>query len=229
MSGSKSVREIDAKGLPCPQPVVLAKKAFEEGGFDLLKIAVDNNAAEENLKKLAQFLGAPCLGRDMQKDCTMLSFGPAAQGGAAAMALAASCSAAEAVPSADSAADRDSAGGAADDERKGRDLTVFIPQNRIGGGDDELGQKLMQGFLYALAEGDERPGRIVFMNSGVRLLVRDSKALESVKRLEKDGVDIVACGTCVDFYRLKDDICAGRISNMYDIAGFLCAGRTLTV
>ncbi len=224
MSESELTMEIDARGLPCPQPVVLAKKAFEAGGFSVLKVTVDNKAAEENLLKLAGFVKAPCLGRSMNKNECTLSFGPAASpsagpGGAAGLASAV-CTPA----SADGAEAASNSCGGPEPE-----LTIFIPHNRIGDGDEELGQKLVQGFLYTLAEAEQKPARIVFMNSGVRLLVRDSKALESVKRLEAAGVDIIACGTCLDFYGLKAELGAGRISNMYDIATLLCAGRTLTV
>jgi selenium metabolism protein YedF len=87
----------------------------------------------------------------------------------------------------------------------------------------------MKGFIYALAEADGTPKRMVFMNSGVRLCVEGSPSLDDLKRLEAKGVELLSCGTCLDYLHLKDKLAIGRISNMYEISGLLLEGRTLAL
>ena len=85
----------------------------------------------------------------------------------------------------------------------------------------------MRGFTYALAEGARKPLRVILMNAGVKLAVEGSDCLASLKRLEEAGVDMIACGTCVEFYGLKGKLAVGRISNMYEIAERLMEGKVL--
>lgn len=90
-------------------------------------------------------------------------------------------------------------------------------QDVMGKGDDALGRILMKSFFHTLAETRPVPDTIIFFNSGVKLLVDGSEAFEDIKRLEQNGVKILACGTCLDYFKLKDRLLAGSISNMYDI------------
>jgi selenium metabolism protein YedF len=75
----------------------------------------------------------------------------------------------------------------------------------------------MKAFLKTLLDLEKRPDRLILINSGVQLASEDSKALEALRVLSEKGVEIVSCGTCIDFYGLKDKIKVGTISNMYDI------------
>lgn len=95
--------------------------------------------------------------------------------------------------------------------------TLLISSNRLGDGDPELGAALMAAYFYALSESDKIPDDIIFLNSGVLLAAEGSDCLESLKRLRQRGVAITSCGTCLDFYHLKEKLAVGSITNMYTI------------
>jgi selenium metabolism protein YedF len=94
---------------------------------------------------------------------------------------------------------------------------ILVTDEGLGRGNDELGGILMRGFLHALNEGELRPAILIFMNSGVRLVAQGSMVLEDVRSLFGRGVQVWACGTCLDFYALKDKVAVGQVSNMYSI------------
>jgi selenium metabolism protein YedF len=107
---------------------------------------------------------------------------------------------------------------------------IFINSNVIGQGSDELGEALLKTFLNTLTESSDKPDKVIFMNSGVKMVTQDSPALESLKNLCEQGVEVLACGTCLDYFNLKDKVAVGRISNMYDILGsFLAADKVITI
>ncbi len=101
------------------------------------------------------------------------------------------------------------------------DYTVAFLKNTLGTGDDELGNLLIKGFINTLPDIDNKPGTMVFLNSGIFLALQDSPVIESLRRLENEGVKILVCGTCLDFYRKKEHLGAGIVSNMYDILSLL--------
>lgn len=209
---SESRKTIDARGLPCPQPVILTKKAAEEGGVGILEVLVDNAAAKDNVLRYAGFagLGAELTASDGGVYRIEVKLG--SDGGKPATPAPVSAPT-QCVPAAQDI------GGA----------TVFISADKLGKGDDELGALLMRGFTYALSEAAVPPARLILMNGGVRLAVEGSESLANLKRVSERGVDVVACGTCLDFFGLKEKLGVGRISNMYEIAEALLSGRTVTV
>jgi selenium metabolism protein YedF len=100
----------------------------------------------------------------------------------------------------------------------GQGLVVAIGKNAMGAGDDDLGAILIKGFIYSLTELDTPPEILLFFNSGVRLTTEGSPAIGDLKTLEARGTIISSCGTCLDFYRLKDKLAVGNVTNMYAIA-----------
>ena len=94
---------------------------------------------------------------------------------------------------------------------------MAISSNKMGEGDAELGTILMKGFFAALSESDPFPSEVIFYNSGVLLLLNDSGIMASLEKLKLMGVKITACGTCTDFYGIKDKLTIGTISNMFSI------------
>ena len=94
---------------------------------------------------------------------------------------------------------------------------INISSNKMGAGDDDLGDILMQSFINTLIQLVPLPSTIILYNAGVLLCTKDSPVLDSLNALETKGVNILLCGTCVDFYNIKDNIAAGKISNMYTI------------
>ena len=97
----------------------------------------------------------------------------------------------------------------------------------MGHGNDELGAVLMKAFIHTAKELEVGPDVMVFYNTGVKLAAEGSDVLDDLKELEKKGVRILVCGTCVNYFNLTGKV-AGVVSNMYDIAGTLSqSGRTV--
>jgi selenium metabolism protein YedF len=96
-------------------------------------------------------------------------------------------------------------------------VVVYINSHLLGEGDEALGSFLMKAFLKTFLDLERQPSRLILVNSGVQLAVEDSKVLETLQALSEKGVEIVCCGTCIDFYELKGKLRVGGISNMYDI------------
>lgn len=96
-------------------------------------------------------------------------------------------------------------------------LVIVITSDRLGTGDEVLGSTLMKSYLYALSESDIIPNDLLFLNSGVKLAAVGSEVLDSLAKLKERGVNIACCGICLDFYKLKDKLEVGEITNMYTI------------
>ncbi len=94
---------------------------------------------------------------------------------------------------------------------------VYVDGETMGRGDDGLGTVLMRSFLNTLKELEVRPWRVVFLNTGVRIVVSDSDFIGILKEIEDLGIEIISCGTCLDYFHLKDKVGVGRISNMFEI------------
>ncbi|MBC7343131.1 MAG: sulfurtransferase-like selenium metabolism protein YedF, partial [Clostridia bacterium] len=93
-----------------------------------------------------------------------------------------------------------------------------------------LGQVLMRSFFYTLREAEVVPGSIIFINSGVKLACEGSPVLSDLMALEKRGVRILSCGTCLDYFQLKEKLCVGSISNMYSIVeAMMTSDRLITL
>ena len=87
----------------------------------------------------------------------------------------------------------------------------------MGEGNDELGKVLMKGFIFAMTQLEELPKTMLFYNGGATLTTENSESLADLKLLEEQGVEILTCGTCLDYYGLKDKLCVGTVTNMYAI------------
>ncbi len=197
---------VDAKGLGCPEPVILTKKALDR--HDEVTVLVDDETSLENVKRLA--LSSGC-----DVDATAEPGGVfrilirKRKGGATAEANPAAC------------------GPAPGPAPSARGPTVFaISSSVMGQGSDDLGALLMKAFIHTAVDLEHRPDIMIFYNTGVKLAASDSGALDDLKALEEKGVKILVCGTCVNFFELTGKIGVGTVSNMYDIAGALStAGR----
>ena len=202
--------EVDARGKPCPEPVLAAREAIQNSGGRPVLVLVSSLASAENVTRMARSLGWQA----------RLADGP----GEGEYGLH--------LEPQDGASSREHEG-ATDEARAESDscgtptrLVVFLPSDRIGDGPEELGRLLAVGFLKTLREVSPRPASLVFMNSGVRLCCEGSEVLEALADLERSGVEILACGTCLDYFGLKEKLAVGRISNMFEIASTLaCADR----
>jgi selenium metabolism protein YedF len=197
---------IDAKWLACPQPVILTKRALDS--CNEVTILVDNVAACENVKRFAFKSG--CIVDVMEESGGIFRLHIKKQQDKSKEAD----SIAEFLPA-----------------RAGSPSiigqTVFVISSDVmGQGNDELGAILMKAFIHIAAELDCPPAVLIFYNTGVRLTAYDSDVIDDLKALEGKGVELMICGTCVNYFNLGDKLGAGKVSNMYDIADVLsAAGR----
>ncbi len=190
--------EIDARGLSCPQPVIMTKKAIE-AGKDCVVI-VDNEAARDNVCRMAKSQGCEADVEDRDGYFRIRVTRGTDRKAKKSVAPAA-----------------------------GPTVVVF-PSDCMGKGDDTLGNILIRGFLHTLGEISPRPDVMIFFNAGVKLATVGSDVLEDLQALEGEGIKILVCGTCLDFFGLKDKLQTGIISNMYDIAEtMLSAGRVIRI
>ncbi|MFW5770439.1 MAG: sulfurtransferase-like selenium metabolism protein YedF [Spirochaetota bacterium] len=194
---------INAKGLACPQPVVLAKKSLETNNTVI--VIVDNETARENVKRLGEKSGCEVSIENMDNETFTLT-----------------------LTKANTAQSIEETTTKTSSPTTGPNVFV-ISANTMGSGNDELGELLMKAFIHTIFDLDYLPDTLIFYNTGVKLAVKDSDVLDDLKQLESDGVEILVCGTCANFFNINDDIDVGLISNMYDIAGAMSrAGRIVT-
>ena len=99
----------------------------------------------------------------------------------------------------------------------GGGLVVAVGSDGMGQGSDELGATLMKGFLFALGQLPQPPKTVLFYNGGAKLTVEGSASLEDIRGLEAQGVEIMTCGTCLNYYGLTDKLAVGSVTNMYSI------------
>jgi len=107
---------------------------------------------------------------------------------------------------------------------------IHITSDRLGTGDEELGKILMKSFLNTLWNHKPKPNKMIFQNRGVMLTTEGSEVLEALELLDKEGVEILSCGTCLAFYRIKDKLRVGKVTNMPNIVdSLLSAGKVVTI
>jgi len=197
------VKIVDARGRPCPQPVILTRHALQES--DAVTTIVDNETAQRNVTRMAEKSGCTVWAEE-RDDGIYLHI---ARRGA---------------PSEETVPRRVGA-------PTGGPLVLVVPGEFMGRGEHpELGQILMRGFFHTLGEVEPLPNSIIFFNSGVKLVVEDSPVLEDLLALRERGVEILICGTCLGYYELKETVAVGEVSNMYTIAEtVLRAGKVISL
>ena len=193
---------VNAMGDNCPIPVIKTKKAIAAlTGPETIEVLVDNEIAVQNVTKMASASGGKV---------TSEKLGDAEFKVTIEMEGAPVADEAEAVCVPDA-----------------RDNTVVVvSSDRMGSGNDELGKVLIKGFIFAVTQLDTLPKTMLFYNGGATLTTEDSDSLEDLKSLEAQGVEIMTCGTCLDYYGLKDKLAVGTVTNMYSIVETMAkAGR----
>lgn len=180
---------IDGRGLACPGPVIAIKKALEGISSGIVTILLDNKIAKENVVKFATTHGCGVSITEQEGDFLLT----VCKGGAQP----------EQTMRADNAVTGD---------------TVYVfTQDTLGQGNRELGAILIKGFLYTLLETTPKPKTLLFMNAGVLLTVEGSPVTDHLSKLAEGGVEILSCGTCLDYFAVKDKLAIGVITNMYTI------------
>jgi selenium metabolism protein YedF len=201
--------EIDARGLPCPQPVIKTKEAVEKSKGVSLLVLVSTEESRDNVLRFLKHAGAEIDSVD-QKGGEIHILTKEITG--------------------DTKAELKAEDYICSTQPAAAGTTIFINKDRIGHGSDELGGNLMKAFVATIKDLSVQPRTICFMNSGVKLTVKGSEALPYLKELEEKGIELLVCGTCLNYFNLKEQLGAGRISNMYDISEtMLKSSKVITI
>jgi selenium metabolism protein YedF len=189
---------LDLKGKTCPLPVIETKSFLESRKVGEIEIIVDNEDARENVKRFLESKGFTVT---IQERGGVFSLQGTGGGITQSVELPGT------------------------EKEK---ILVFLNCDTLGIGSDELGRVLMRSFLLTLKELETKPWRIVFINGGVKLATDESEYLGALKELGDLGVEILSCGTCLDYFHLKDKLRVGRVSNMFEIvSSFLEATKVI--
>ena len=190
--------QVNAMGDACPIPVVKTKNAIKElGGPGVVETMVDNEIAVQNLTKMANQKGYGVKSEKLspQQFKVTMQIGDA--------------------PAEDDSQEEETCLVTPAGHKKR--VVVAVTSPCMGTGNDELGAALMKSFLFALTQQDELPATVLFYNGGATLTTEGSASLDDLKSLEAQGVEILTCGTCLNYYGLSDKLQVGDVTNMYDI------------
>lgn len=195
---------VDARGLPCPQPVILTRQAMSTA--DQVLTLVSERDQVDNVLRLAERAGWQTRWE--------------AQADGYAIHLIKGEAARQPELTSDILTCNLSTEGS----------VVVLSSERMGRGNDELGAILMRSFLYTLTQVEPHPKTLVLYNTGVQLAIEGSPVLDELRKLAEEGVEILVCGTCLGYFELKERLAVGTLSNMYSIAeALLTANRVITI
>jgi selenium metabolism protein YedF len=182
--------EVDARGLTCPKPVIQTKKAMDQLQEGVVTTIVDNDTARENVIKYAKSQNYRYEVKQADGFYYIDIYKTEVMFDTEIMAQP---------------------------KPKLSEIVILVGKNTFGEGDETLGEVLIKGYFYTLTELEPYPKSILFVNSGVHLTVEGSPVLEHLRLLESTGVEILSCGTCLDFYNIKEKLAVGGVGNMYAI------------
>jgi selenium metabolism protein YedF len=185
-----SAKQLDCRGLACPNPVLKTKELIDQGDVDRLTVLVDNPAAQENVSRFLKRAG----------------FQVQAAGAGDALSVTGSRSAAETCQVF-----------VEKPEEAPRQILVLIGTDQLGRGDEVLGRKLLASFIATLKEMGPELWCVVLLNAGVKLTVAGSEVLAGLQSLEQSGVRLLVCGTCLNHFKLLEAKQVGETTNMLDI------------
>jgi len=177
--------QVDARGLSCPKPVIATKKILDQLRHGSVTTIVDNEIALENVTKLAQNMAFNVDVEEIEGNY-YINIHKGMEINEVRL-----------------------------ENKLKKNMVIMIASETMGEGSKELGQVLMKGFLYTLTETRPFPNALLFVNSGVKLTTEDSEVVEYIRSLESEGVEVLSCGTCLDYFNLKNKLMVGGVSNMY--------------
>lgn len=201
--------KVDARGLPCPQPVIRTKEAFKQAKGSPLLIIVSTAESRDNVMRFLAYSGVE-IDKIDEKAGEFHIYTKEISG----------TTKAELKPE----------DYICTTQQTGIGTTIFINKDRIGHGSEELGNNLIKAFIATIKELSVQPRSICFMNSGVKLTIKGAETLPYLKELEEKGIEILVCGTCLGYFNLKEQLGVGKISNMYDISEtMLKSSKVITI
>lgn len=203
------MQRLDLSQLQCPQPVLETRKQLQQQPTSPVEVLVGDETACANVARLAAKQGFQAQA-EAQNDGTFLLHLQPQQAETTAPQTEPGNTATTPAP-------------------KAGPTIVYLPSTTMGQGSEELGELLMRNFLYTLAQNSSLPQAILCVNSGVKLAVTGSPTLEPLQSLADQGVDIAACGLCLEFFELQDQLAIGRATNMVEtVETLMQAGHVIT-
>lgn len=189
------MKVIDVRGKKCPMPLVETKKALKETcKNEAIKVILDS---ENSVKNVMRYLEDNNIQVSQQQSGSTYELIFRKEGSGPVIEEAENyCTTSEQAP---------------------ESFIIVFGKDRLGEGSDELGNMLVGGMLTTLAETDRTPDKIIFINSGINLVLDDSPVLSLLKKLEDRGCELLSCGTCLDYFDKMDKLGVGRVSNMLEI------------
>ncbi|MEW5801126.1 MAG: sulfurtransferase-like selenium metabolism protein YedF [bacterium] len=223
---------VDARGLDCPKPVVKTKEAFEQASGQSLLVMVSSAASRDNVVRFLKRSGAQIDRVEEQKGEFHIytQAGPAndLSGQVITTEPSGSMKLKESMKSMAGFNPEDYS--CTSPYQAGTSTTIFITRDRIGQGGDELGINLLNAFIATIKDLSVQPRTICFMNSGVKLTIKGAGTLAYLQELEEKGIELLVCGTCLNYFHLTGELGAGKISNMYDISeAMLTSTKVITI
>lgn len=183
------LKELNNRGLACPQPVINTKRALEEIAQGTVVSIVDNEVAKENVVRFAENAGYQVQVEEKNGEFYVI-INKGEQGGTPVEVVNTRCETGS--------------------------MVYLFTSNTFGNGAEDLGETLMISFFNSLQE-KPAPRMIMLVNAGVRLAIQQSRVLEQINKLVERGTEVLACGTCLDYYKLKEQLAVGRVTNMLEI------------
>ncbi|MEW6387170.1 MAG: sulfurtransferase-like selenium metabolism protein YedF [Thermodesulfobacteriota bacterium] len=191
-------KELDCRGFACPQPVLKTKELLDQGQVEKITVLLDNAAAQENVSRFLKGQGYQVYVRQDGETWEVTGKSSA--------------------PAPDQPLEPGGKKAAAPGERK---ILVLLATDRLGRGDDLLGEKLLGNFLGTLKEMGPELWSLVLVNAGVKLAVAGSEVLPQLEELAQGGVQLLVCGTCLNHFQLLEKKQLGETTNMLDIVTHL--------
>ncbi len=203
------MKTLDVKGKKCPMPLIETKKTLKEMGKDeSLRILLDN---ETSVKNVTHFLEDNNLPVEQKQDGQVFE-------------LIVNKTGDESYETSDAAAYCEVPA------EKDKSYVIMLAKDHLGEGEHELGHALVGAMLNSALAMETLPTKIIFMNSGINLVLKNSLFLPQLKELESKGVTVITCGTCLDYYGKMDELAVGRVSNMAEIMeSMLDVGKVINV
>jgi selenium metabolism protein YedF len=189
------MKTIDCRNMACPLPVVTVKRALEESGNVGVTVVLDDGPPRENVSRFARNRGYEVCETLSADGVTLVITAPEGDG--------AMSHSTPALPD----------GG-----------SILVTSDRLGDGPEELGRLLLKNFIITLLESPRLPSKILLVNRGVLLATEGSELLESLEKLGNQGVEILSCGICLDFFGKREVLRAGEVTNMFAVVESLMAG-----
>ena len=202
---SKNIPVVDLRNLSCPEPVLRAKKFFDTQKCNQAQFLVDDEVCVNNLQRLAHYLQASSMVNDNHGYYTVTITGSGSHEGThegSTEGVVQSTSLELPLPTR---------------------TVVLIKQDTFGSGDQDFGQVLINVFLQTILDSGLRPQVILLANSGVKLLAVNSQTTKVLADFQSQGVPVLACGLCLEYYKLKEAVPPEQITSMYEICQYLFA------